>query len=635
MHFNPFSTFCAKSLAIELLDQDALAAVVLEMFDERWQRMQTLHPSGSFQRTLLDNEMQAVAETAGEGPVPVLFADLSDEELDVVLQQVSATTLQDMRSLSGWSNIVSDVADCFSTLASGGRNASSCRNSSSELDGSDASSVSFVVALFLLLVSTPIAIFRNILVLAMEAPFCARYGGQQILAKGEHGEPALHRIQGMWGRLAPQTTLMDEVILANLQALPKATSSSLGLRVATAFQRLLSAYGVHAGPIRVLKVNSFKDGQRDLLCDIDIPFSSSPCGVARLLERALFSEEAQRPEATSLLHVLRAVSAQISTLKVEIRPSKERLVNSLRMAIPKTIILPRRVDSMIQASLKFFRVYRPVLDTLHKEESQELESLLTRPSLCLRGGHLVAQEPQMLKDTCWHGVRELSGLLAISQAAHLQLKELLAPGSSWAKTVVGDVPSKHPSRAWQSGPESLLPDALHLDPGVKRREKLVEEVLSSQRAYELQDTAAHDLLASRLHVHFETLADLCTGLARAERSLDIVWLRNRFRDPDCFGYPCVQSLATLCWEYGSVFKIHDTCPGSALGITSARSPFITSACLRPRQERKLPNFVRSSTRRFLLAASAAILTRLRLLLQTFWIARDNGCDGALTQSLSG
>ena len=39
MHFNPLSTFCAKTLAQELVDANVLAAVVLEMFDGRWQRM--------------------------------------------------------------------------------------------------------------------------------------------------------------------------------------------------------------------------------------------------------------------------------------------------------------------------------------------------------------------------------------------------------------------------------------------------------------------------------------------------------------------------------------------------------------------------------------------------------------------
>ncbi|CAE7350077.1 unnamed protein product [Symbiodinium natans] len=172
MHFNPFSVFCTKSLVMELLDNkdnNTLAAVVLEMFDDRWQRMQTLHPPGSFQRALLDNEMQAAAETAGQD-VPVLFGDLSDEELDAVLQEVAAATLQDVRSASGWARIGFDVVNCFSTLLS------SPKPYSSELGVSDASTVLRIAASILLLVSTPIAILRNFLVLAMEAPFSSTAG---------------------------------------------------------------------------------------------------------------------------------------------------------------------------------------------------------------------------------------------------------------------------------------------------------------------------------------------------------------------------------------------------------------------------------------------------------------------------
>ena len=81
-----------------------------------------------------------------------------------------------------------------------------------------------------------------------------------------------------------------------------------------------------------------------------------------------------------------------------------------------------------------------------------------------------------------------------------------------------------------------------------------------------------------MHIHFETLADLCTGVASAESSLDVVWLLNRqllfmppvlhptvvvwgptcpgrFRDPDCFGYPCVQSLVAGC-----IFDDYCICP---------------------------------------------------------------------------
>ena len=39
MHFNPFSSFAVRRLALSLAENATLDAVVLEMFDERWERM--------------------------------------------------------------------------------------------------------------------------------------------------------------------------------------------------------------------------------------------------------------------------------------------------------------------------------------------------------------------------------------------------------------------------------------------------------------------------------------------------------------------------------------------------------------------------------------------------------------------
>lgn len=163
MHFNPFSTFCAKSLTTEMMESNALAAVVLEMFDERWQRMQRLHPGGSFMRSLLDNEMQGMAEAVEQGAVPVVFGDLSDEELDSVLQDVATATLADAGSISGWTKIWYDVANCCTTLLSSPKQESHLGVSSGVTLGS-------FVAPLLLLAMTPIAVIRNLLVLGMEAP---------------------------------------------------------------------------------------------------------------------------------------------------------------------------------------------------------------------------------------------------------------------------------------------------------------------------------------------------------------------------------------------------------------------------------------------------------------------------------
>ncbi|CAE7938971.1 TONSL [Symbiodinium necroappetens] len=152
------------------VQSSALAAVVLEMFDERWQRMQRLHPGGSLLRSLLDNEMQAVAEAAGQGAVPVVFGDLSDEELDAVLKDVAIATLTDAGSVSGWANIWYDVVNCCTTLLS------SPKRQEKELGVSSAVMLGSIVAPLLLLAMTPIAVIRNLLVLGMEAPFSITAG---------------------------------------------------------------------------------------------------------------------------------------------------------------------------------------------------------------------------------------------------------------------------------------------------------------------------------------------------------------------------------------------------------------------------------------------------------------------------
>ena len=62
-------------------------------------------------------------------------------------------------------------------------------------------------------------------------------------------------------------------------------------------------------------------------------------------------------------------------------------------------------------------------------------------------------------------VQELSGLLAMAGAAHQQLKETLAPGSTWAKSVFGDQaeggpmfwPLKCKRKGWKRRPKWLKP----------------------------------------------------------------------------------------------------------------------------------------------------------------------------------
>eukprot|EP00435_Cladocopium_sp_Y103_P013982 s3674_g3.t1 len=110
---------------------------------------------------------------------------------------------------------------------------------------------------------------------------------------------------------------------------------------------------------------------------VDIPDTVSPCGLQRALQASF---ENAHSEAAGFLHALRLACAQVSTLEVEVRPSKERLVNNLRMTIPNIGINARRGGAVVEAALKCSAIYKPVL-----AETADLSEVLSRPSKCVSG----------------------------------------------------------------------------------------------------------------------------------------------------------------------------------------------------------------------------------------------------------
>ena len=94
--------------------------------------------------------------------IPTTFGDMSDEDLDAVFTELTDRTLDDSRTPSGWMRIWRDLVDSFSPLMSDTRPAG-------EVDGPNPAYK--LLAVVLLLLATPVALLRNFLVLAMEAPF--------------------------------------------------------------------------------------------------------------------------------------------------------------------------------------------------------------------------------------------------------------------------------------------------------------------------------------------------------------------------------------------------------------------------------------------------------------------------------
>ncbi|CAK9090557.1 Uncharacterized protein SCF082_LOCUS42704 [Durusdinium trenchii] len=170
MHFNPFSSFTARQLLLDALAAPArpVEAVVLEMFDKRWERM----PLGfgeaaaawrwANEAIKLGHATQEVSKVgevviANVSGIPLVFADLSDEDLDTIFQEVVNETVNDIQEpLSGWRRIWNDLTEFLPTV----------RQEETVTDG-----VYAFVSGLLLLAMSPISLLRNILVLAMEAPF--------------------------------------------------------------------------------------------------------------------------------------------------------------------------------------------------------------------------------------------------------------------------------------------------------------------------------------------------------------------------------------------------------------------------------------------------------------------------------
>ena len=103
---------------------------------------------------------------ANSSAVPITFADLSDEELDVVFDEVLNETSADLQeAFSGWKRIWDDLVESFPFFDEDSENAELPKENHQSLGGVD------IISSFLLLFASPIALLRNILVLVMEAPF--------------------------------------------------------------------------------------------------------------------------------------------------------------------------------------------------------------------------------------------------------------------------------------------------------------------------------------------------------------------------------------------------------------------------------------------------------------------------------
>lgn len=123
MHFNPRSIQLAREVVEEEAATGRLRAVAVESCPTRWNATLDAQPTGSFLRSLCDNEMQSAAE-AGEacGVNELVLADQTIEDTGKRVAQLFALTFVELLTpwAGGWNRIYEDFQNAFAQVGGEG-----------------------------------------------------------------------------------------------------------------------------------------------------------------------------------------------------------------------------------------------------------------------------------------------------------------------------------------------------------------------------------------------------------------------------------------------------------------------------------------------------------------------------------
>lgn len=234
------------------------------------------------------------------------------------------------------------------------------------------------------------------------------------------------------------------------------------------------------------------------------------------------------------------------------------------------------------------------LGRLRAQEPEAAEALLGQRSLALFGGRLLPLEEgvrlQLPCDRLEQEPGRLQDVMADAKLAHGQLKEALAPGSSWAQADFDASPAAEGEDGQMSteqklqrtlavGPSGLLAHAVLHDPGIRRRRYVIERAREFKRPHTLQLPVNSVLRISCLRATFDSLEHLNTALQSVLKHFDVVSLHNGFRSPCCLGRLEVRAGIRqwvrdrngkdMRWHISELKLLHREAPD---GGASARSP---------------------------------------------------------------
>lgn len=186
-------------------------------------------------------------------------------------------------------------------------------------------------------------------------------------------------------------------------------------------------------------------------------------------------------------------------------------------------------------------IYRKAFAEVKAVDEEHLQKLLTLPGT-LSSNIRRDQESS---------VETLHDLFEDAAEAQRRLKELVAPHSTWAETVMdasfielhGEEAAKKQrvfQRAMHSRTNEGMPADEFYDPGVKSRERVEQKV---RIKYDGNFCKIRDL--SRLAAQFKTCEGLLNGIAWLKEKLDVVEIENRFANPTPLGWRDVTIIAAV------------------------------------------------------------------------------------------
>jgi len=239
-------------------------------------------------------------------------------------------------------------------------------------------------------------------------------------------------------------------------------------------------------------------------------------------------------------------------VKIVLHWPVEHCRTAMRLAYPEYEVPLTVLEHILQVAAACRSAFAEVWGELEKDpdERDAAPGILAHAAMASFAGELLATSEGrrlgLAEDFLTQEATSLSQLAADSRQAQAQLKELLAPGSEWAKAELNDimeVPLSHASRKWQAGPEAILAEGEHFDLGAGQERQLFDAAKERQRPEQEEAPVGFALDASRLRVTFAALKDLNAAVGRIvggeDARFDVVWVENGWQTPSPLGHRCI------------------------------------------------------------------------------------------------